>query len=152
MPKINCCEPFVIQLNKQDRDRIKPFINCYTNVITLTCWALVVDQLVERSLPTPEVRSLNPFVANFYIEHLLTVNYIEKTKINEKEAGSGPFIKKTLTCILSCFDALKLPLTSLPRLTCAAAADACIYTEIEIFLFFRTAHFCPSHMCQTQLV
>ena len=95
MPKINCCEPFVIQLNKQDRDRIKPFINCYTNVITLTCWALVVDQLVERSLPTPEVRSLNPFVANFYIEHLLTVNYIEKTKINEKEAGSGPFIKKT---------------------------------------------------------
>ena len=33
--------------------------------------------------------------AYFYIEHLFTVNYIQKTK-NEKQAGNGPFFKKVL--------------------------------------------------------
>ena len=31
---------------------------------------------------------------NIYIEHLFTVNCIEKTKITEKEAGIGPLFKK----------------------------------------------------------
>ena len=55
---------------------------------------MVVAQLVERSLPKPEVRGSNPFIGKIYIEHLFTFNYIEKTKIKKKEAGYGPFYKK----------------------------------------------------------
>ena len=44
-------------------------------------------QLVERSLQTPEARGSNPVIG----EILFIVNYIEKTKINKKEAGNGPF-------------------------------------------------------------
>ena len=57
--------------------------------------AVVVAQLVEQSLPTPEVRSSNPVIGKIYIEHLLsTVLKFEKTKIEEKEAGNGPFKKQ----------------------------------------------------------
>ena len=47
-------------------------------------WAVVVTQLVDRLLPTPEVHRSNPVIGNFYIEHLFTINYIEKTKIKKK--------------------------------------------------------------------
>ena len=50
-----------------------------------------VAQLVERSLPIPEVRIQS---SAKFIEHLFTVNCIEKTKIKRKEAGNGPFLKK----------------------------------------------------------
>ena len=56
-------------------------------------WAVVVAQFVERLLPIPEVLSLNPVIGKFYIEHLFTVNWIEKMKIKKKEAWSAP-IKK----------------------------------------------------------
>ena len=48
-------------------------------------------QLVERSLPRPEIRASNPVIGNVF-----TVNCIEKMKINEikeKEAGTGPFLE-----------------------------------------------------------
>ena len=46
---------------------------------------LVVAQLVERSLPSPEVRGLNPVNGKIYFEHLLsTVNCIEEKKIKKK--------------------------------------------------------------------
>ena len=35
---------------------------------------MVVAQLVERSLPIPDVRSLNPVVCQTFIEHLFIVN------------------------------------------------------------------------------
>ena len=48
-------------------------------------WVVVVAHLVERSLLTPEVRGSNPVIGNKnYIEHLLTFNCIEKTKIKKK--------------------------------------------------------------------
>ena len=48
-------------------------------------WAVVVAQLVEPSLPTPEIRGLNPEIGK-----LLSTNYtIEKAKNKEKEAGNG---------------------------------------------------------------
>ena len=51
---------------------------------------VVVAQLVEQSLPTPEVRSSNPVIGrNLY--WLFIVNCIE---IKEKEAGIGPNYKK----------------------------------------------------------
>ena len=39
--------------------------------------------MVERLLQIPEVRSLNPVIGKNYIEHLLTVNCFEKSKIKK---------------------------------------------------------------------
>ena len=52
---------------------------------------MVVDQLVERSLPIQRSVVQIQSSANNYIEHF-SVNCIEKTKIKEKEAGNGPFL------------------------------------------------------------
>ena len=44
-------------------------------------WAVVVAQLVEQSLPIPEVRGSNPVISKnlfIYIEHLFTVNCVLK--------------------------------------------------------------------------
>ena len=49
---------------------------------------VVVVQLVERSLPTPEVRGSNPVIGKF----ICTINCIEKTKIKKKEAGKAQFL------------------------------------------------------------
>ena len=43
-------------------------------------WAVVVAQLVQRSLPTPVVRSLNPVMVKT-LYYLYTASCIEKTKI-----------------------------------------------------------------------
>ena len=51
-------------------------------------------QLVERSPPTPGVRSSNPVISKIYIEHLFTVNCIEKTKIKEKRGREWPIFNK----------------------------------------------------------
>ena len=55
-------------------------------------WAVVVAQSVEWSLPIPEVRGSNPVIGK-HLNRTFTVNCIEKTKIKEKEAGNGPFLK-----------------------------------------------------------
>ena len=47
---------------------------------------VVVAQLVERSLSTPEVRGSNPVIGKFIC--------IEKMKIKKKEAGKGPIFKR----------------------------------------------------------
>ena len=48
---------------------------------------MVVAQLVERSIPTPEVRGFSPVIGKIYIERLLWTE-MQKTK---KEAGNGPY-------------------------------------------------------------
>ena len=48
--------------------------------------------VVERSHPTPEIRGSNPVMGKFCI-YPLTVNCIEKGKIDHKEAVNDP-IKK----------------------------------------------------------
>ena len=59
-----------------------------------TCKAVVVAQLVERSLPTPEVRSQfesghrQTFISDIY---LFIVNCIEKTEIKIKRPGMAFF-------------------------------------------------------------
>ena len=35
------------------------------------CWAVVVDQLVEQSLPKPDVCGSDPVIGKIYIEHCL---------------------------------------------------------------------------------
>ena len=52
---------------------------------------VVVAQLVEWSLLIPEVGGSNPSMANFYIEHLVTVNCIEKAKLTKKRVGLAIF-------------------------------------------------------------
>ena len=56
-----------------------------------------MTQLVDRPLPIPEVWGSNPVIGkNLCIEHLFTVNCIEKTKIKEKEAVNGTIFFKNI--------------------------------------------------------
>ena len=53
-------------------------------------WAVAVAQLVDRSLPIPEVSGSNQVIGKkSCIEHLFTVNCIEKTKIKKKKKRPG---------------------------------------------------------------
>ena len=56
--------------------------------------AVVVAQLVEQSLPIPEVRGLNPVIIKHLYWTLFTVNCIEETKIKEKRPRIPHFFKK----------------------------------------------------------
>ena len=59
-------------------------------------WAVVVAQLAERSLPTPEIRGSNPDIgniSNIFICQLLS----RKDENKDKEAGNGPFKKNQKT-------------------------------------------------------
>ena len=51
---------------------------------------VVVAQLVERSLPIPEVSSSNPAISKI-VDLTLTVNCIEKTKIKKKSQRIAHF-------------------------------------------------------------
>ena len=66
-------------------------------------WAVFVGQLVERSLPLPEVRGSKPVIGkNLFMLNiclLSTVYWIDENK--EKEAGNGPFLKKKISDIPS---------------------------------------------------
>ena len=56
-----------------------------------------VAQLVEQSLPIPEVRGSNPVIGKIYlyIEHLFTVNCVlKRRKIKKKRPGMAHFFKK----------------------------------------------------------
>ena len=59
---------------------------------------MVVAQLVERLLPTPEICGSNPVIGKIYIEHLLsTILKFEKTKrIKEKRGREWSIFKKGL--------------------------------------------------------
>ena len=64
-------------------------------------------QLVEGLLPISEVRSLNPVIGKIYIEHLFTVNYIEKTKIKKKRPG--------MAVVLAQLEEGLLPIPEIPQ-------------------------------------
>ena len=51
-------------------------------------------QLVERSLPIPEVRGSNPVIGKIYIETIFYCQLQLKRGKKEKEAGNDPFFKK----------------------------------------------------------
>ena len=48
---------------------------------------MVVVQLVERSVPTPEICGSNPVIGKNLSANLSTNNIIEKTKIKKKMPG-----------------------------------------------------------------
>ena len=57
---------------------------------------MVLAQLVERSLPIPEIRGSNPVIGKNLFKNWTFVNCqlcIEKDENKEKEAGNGPFFK-----------------------------------------------------------
>ena len=54
-------------------------------------WAVVVAQLVERLLPSPEVRGLNPIISKTIIECMLSTVY-RKDKTKEKRPGMAHFL------------------------------------------------------------
>ena len=56
---------------------------------------MVVAQLVERSLPTPEIRGSNPVVSKSSLLSTVLKNSIEKTKIKELETVNGPILIKS---------------------------------------------------------
>ena len=49
--------------------------------------AVVVAQLAERSLPTPEVRGSNPVLGKIYIEHCLLSTVLKRQEIKKKMPG-----------------------------------------------------------------
>ena len=53
----------------------------------LTFRALVVDQLVEQSLPTPEIHGSNPIIGKILASILSTNCIIEETQIKKKWPG-----------------------------------------------------------------
>ena len=57
---------------------------------------MVVAQLVEQSLPLPEVCGLNPVIGkNLFILNICLLSTVYwKDENKEKEAGDGPFFKK----------------------------------------------------------
>ena len=74
-------------MNAQDSEKTKEFPFGLTHVSNIrsknhSFGAVVVAQLVEWPLPTPEVLGSNPVIGK-YIEQLFTVNcvFIEKTNI-----------------------------------------------------------------------
>ena len=56
---------------------------------------MVVAQLVERSLPIPEVRGSNPVISkNLFILNICLLSTVYwKDENKENEAGDGPFFK-----------------------------------------------------------
>ena len=60
----------------------------FTTNIYLIAWAIVVAQLAEQLLPTPEVHRSNPDIGKLLDR---TVDRW-KDNITEKEAGNGPFL------------------------------------------------------------
>ena len=56
-------------------------------------WVVVVAQLIERSLPTPEVCCSNPVIGEIFIE----LSNVLKRQNKEKEGGNGPFKKQNST-------------------------------------------------------
>ena len=53
---------------------------------------VVEAQLVERSLPTHEIRGSNPVLGKLYIPIYCQLHWKDENK--EKEAGNGQFFKK----------------------------------------------------------
>ena len=57
-------------------------------------WAVVVAQLVEQSLPTPEICGSNPGIGKILSTNISTNCLIEKTRIKKKMLGMAHLLKK----------------------------------------------------------
>ena len=58
-------------------------------------WDVVMAELAEQSLPSPQVHGSIPVIGEFLLGTFIYCQLcIAKTKIKGKEAGDGPFFKK----------------------------------------------------------
>ena len=66
--------------------------------------ALVVAQLVEHSLPMPEVRSVNPAIGKLFYQTLICLlsTVLKRLKIKKKRGHEWPIFKKDLIMELLC--------------------------------------------------
>ena len=67
-------------------------------------WAVIVAQLVGRSLLTSVVQGSNPVISQSYIDHLFTINCIEKMKIKKNVAGDCQLKKSFVQLLLPTFE------------------------------------------------
>ena len=72
----------MMKINEKD-SKLKTFL-------FLLIRAVVVAQLVEQSIPTPEVRGFNLVIGKLYITY---VSSVLKRRNKEKDAGNCPFLK-----------------------------------------------------------
>ena len=88
------CKSYTSDHVKRYRQQLALFCDWHKNNNwneTGSVWAAVVAQLVERSLPTPEVRSSNPVIGKLLYRYR-TLFYCQlcwMDKIKEKGAGNG---------------------------------------------------------------
>ena len=72
------------EVDKENRQRVESLLEIYVVIHSSTKfwldWAVVVTQLVERSLPILEVCSSNPVIGIIYIEHLIIVTVLKRRK------------------------------------------------------------------------
>ena len=82
--------------NKQTRLHFATFIAtevlCCTKRLGCVMWAVVLARLVDRSLPTLEIRSLNPDIGKLYLYFLSTV--LKRRKYIKRDRESS-ILKKT---------------------------------------------------------
>ena len=75
-------------------------------------WAVVVAQLVERLLLTPEVRDSNPVIGKLlYWTFICLLSIVLRRRKMRKEAGNGPFKKEYYSMCFINFHLEKLQLT-----------------------------------------
>ena len=88
-----CLNSWVVSHSTLNIGKLYPGGEFAALVRTKKIWAVVVDHLVERSLPIPKVCGSNPIIGQ-KLYWTFTVNcIIEKTKIKEKRPGMAHFIK-----------------------------------------------------------
>ena len=78
---------------------------------------MVLTQLVERLLPFQRSMVQIQSWANFYNEHLFTVNCIEMTKIKKKRPGKAHFLKNFVKEKYYCTDGLQFDSLGLSSFT-----------------------------------
>ena len=83
----------LLQLRKKTKMLLIGIMRNYKN------WAVVVVQVVERSLLTPEIRGSNPIIGKVLYAKFSTNCNIEKMKI-KKRGRERPIFKKTTRIVL----------------------------------------------------
>ena len=80
--------------------QLYPF-DCDQHGLNLNREAVVVAQLVERSLPTTEIWGTNLVVGIFNLIPTVLIKCIEKTKIEKKRPGRPNYKNFSITLVLS---------------------------------------------------
>ena len=103
---------------------------------TIFCWEVVVAQLVERLLPTQEVRGSNPVIGKNLFIYLFSVNCVLKRRKKEKRGREWPiFLKKE-----SFISHVSLYVNICPRQITSSQTH--LYTRAcQVFCMTRVRHF-----------